>query len=450
MIILGLGSNKGNRLQYLRLAIAKIQADSAIQLQAVSPLYESDALLPEVTEAAWNLPYLNAALACCTSLSPLDLLARLKKIESDIGRKPTERWSPREIDIDILAWGEAIIDESMLQIPHPQMIERPFALWPLSDLLPDWRYPISEDLYRKTVSELIAAWGSRFEGKAPLKTRQLSRRLVPPFLMGVLNITPDSFSDGQRYLEVNQAYAGFSALRAAGSEIIDIGAISTRPGAEPISLEVEWQRLEPMLERLKAEYIVDSDLQPILSLDTFRPEILEKALSYPIQCLNDQSALSNSRVLEIVQSTPHLDVVIMHQLGLPADKNRVLDDDRDVISYLREWFSERISQLSAKGITPERLILDPGIGFGKTATQSFHVLQSMEAFKSLGCRVLVGHSRKSFLANFTAAPPKNRDIETIVVSLSLARQGVDYLRVHNVEAHRRALRLQDVLACQQL
>lgn len=154
MVILGLGSNKGDRLAYLRQAVALLAP--VLTGSRISRVYESRALLPEGATREWDLPFLNMAIAGDTQLAPLDLLETVKVIEEQMGRAQTGVWSPREIDIDILAMGEMVLDTPVLSIPHRALLARDFAMLPLSELAPDWHYPVPGDYYRWAASEIVA------------------------------------------------------------------------------------------------------------------------------------------------------------------------------------------------------------------------------------------------------------------------------------------------------
>ena len=246
MIILGLGSNVGDRLTVLRQAVSAINAITNLRILQISPLYLSDALLPDNAPTDWDQPYINLALRCETTLAPLELLDQLKNIEWSIGRKPEKRrWGPRVLDIDILIFDHEIIQSERLTIPHSSLLERPFALWPLSDLFPDWVYPLEGPMHGLRAAELVEKFGSRFTGLAPLHTWQLSQQINGPRLVGILNVTPDSFSDGASYSTTEKALEQALSLVECGAEVLDIGAESTAPRATPIDPKTEWQRLEP-------------------------------------------------------------------------------------------------------------------------------------------------------------------------------------------------------------
>ncbi|BBB14883.1 2-amino-4-hydroxy-6-hydroxymethyldihydropteridine pyrophosphokinase [Candidatus Rickettsiella viridis] len=433
MLILGLGSNLIDSVNNLRRAVQLLQKSHAVTVVKISPVYSSSALLPAYAPLAWDKPYLNLALRCQSSLTPTELLAAVKQVEKQLGRQESQRWAPRIIDIDILAWGDYQTNQAMLQIPHPELEKRPFALWPLLDLLPEWQHP------QRDLSDLLGRWGSRFSGQAPFNTRQLPHRLLGTQLVGILNVTPDSFSDGGQFLELPEALAQAEKLVLEGAEILDIGAESTRPGAKPVSPEDEWCRLAPILSVLK-DSSVRWPIKPKLSIDTRHYQVAEKALELGIDWINDVSGFADSRMGELAVKNA-VKCVVMHNLGVPADKNKVLSSDPNICQQIFEWAKQRFKQLIAAGVAPEQLIFDIGIGFGKTAQQSASLLKNINYFRGLDCQLLVGHSRKSFLNLVTDKLGVERDIETALLSYQLAAHHVDYLRVHNVELNARAVNM---------
>lgn len=442
MMILGLGSNVGDRLSNLRLAIECIKDIPEIAINRASPIYISDALLPPNAPLNWDRPYLNLCLACDTSLSPHDLLQLLKKIEMSIGRKPTIRhWGPRVIDLDILALDDIIIQDDKLTVPHPELIKRPFALWPLADVAPFWRYPLTGPDHGKTAAEIILKWGSRFTGEAPFKTKQINQRIASPCLMGILNITPDSFSDGGMYQHVDDAKIKVRKLIEDGAEIIDIGAASTRPGAKAITHQEEWARLEPVLLAIK-EQQSSFFIPPKLSIDTHHPEVAENALNLDIDFINDVTGLDHDVMIDLVKNSGS-HCILMHHLFIPENRDHHVPLHENILDTVLKWGDKKINQLLKAGVELEKIIFDPGIGFGKVAEQSMMLIKNMDQFKKLGTKLLVGHSRKTFLSLFQNRPFDERDIHTAIVSLYLNQQ-VDYLRVHNVLMTAEAFRINDV------
>lgn len=258
-------------------------------------------------------------------------------------------------------------------------------------------------------------------------------------LVGILNITPDSFSDGGCFVEVDKALQQVKRLMAEGASVIDIGAESTRPGAVPLTAEEEWTRLEPLLFALR-------DVENIrISLDTRHAETARKALaSEVVHWINDVSGVSDPAMLDVLLEYP-VPVVVMHHLGIPADKNITLPQDSDPVEEVYGWLASTRDRLVQAGIIPSNIILDIGIGFGKTAQQSMQLLQRIEAFKTLELPLMVGHSRKSFLSLISNTPADQRDPETAQTSAYLASKGIEYVRVHDVAMSARAIKLAEYL-----
>jgi dihydropteroate synthase len=249
-------------------------------------------------------------------------------------------------------------------------------------------------------------------------------------LVGIANLTPDSFSDDGQYNSTQAALAHIMQLVEDEADSVDIGAESTRPGAVPLTHEEEWQRLEPVLNQLPTPVV--------FSVDTRHPQTAAKALALGAGWINDVSGFANPAMVEAVK---HSDckLVVMHSLSIPADKNIVLSDSVDIIQELLSFIHTRVGYLENRGIAKERILFDPGIGFGKTPVQSAYILEHIAAFKPLGVPLYIGHSRKSFLGLPKDATNAMRDEATLAVSKKLIEYGVDYLRVHNVKAHRALL-----------
>lgn len=444
MVILGLGSNLDDRLTNLRLALSELKKISNLSVEQCSPIYISDALIPENAPDDWNQPYLNCAVRCTTTLKPDELLKSIKYIEFTLGRKSEARhWGPRVIDIDILAWDDLIIHTENLRIPHPELPNRPFALWPFADLAPFWIFPLPGINQGKTAAQMVESWDSRFNGKAPFRTRQIYQRIDTPQLVGVLNITPDSFSDGGQFLNLENAIQHIFSLIHAGADIIDIGAESTAPYAQPIDSQTEWARIQPILTAIKEEQD-NFFLRPKISVDTRHPDVAQRAVQFGVDWVNDVGGLMDRAMIDILSQTKQ-DIVMMHQLSLPASRELTLPRNQNPVKLVYDWAATQLDKLERFGIGRDRIIVDPGIGFGKTAEQSFALIKHIKEFKNLSTRLLVGHSRKSFLSHFIHYPAAERDIETLTISLYLANQAVNYLRLHNVEMCARGFRLMRAL-----
>lgn len=228
---------------------------------------------------------------------------------------------------------------------------------------------------------------------------------------------------------------------AAGASVIDVGAESTRPGATPLSAGEEWDRLAPLLPELLAR-CKGGGVE--VSVDTRHAKTAERALALGADWINDVSGLADPAMRAVVRDAS-CSIVVMHSLSIPADKARVLPEDAEPVAEVLAWWQLRKAELAGTGIAPERLIFDPGIGFGKTAQQSLALLRGVVRLQAEGTPLLIGHSRKSFLSAFTEAPAGSRDLETAVVSGWLARQGVTYLRVHALAENALALQLSEAL-----
>mgnify|MGYP002784396321 CR=1 FL=1 len=252
-------------------------------------------------------------------------------------------------------------------------------------------------------------------------------------LVGIINVTPDSFSDGGSSVHFEEASALARKMVKEGASVIDIGAESTRPGAKTISPDEEWKRLGPALEAIRK-----TDLNAWISVDTRNFETAQKAILLGIDWINDVSGLENQKMIELVANNA-VNVVVMHNLGIPADKNLTISENENPVQIVTEWAKNKILQLEKYGIKKERIIFDPGIGFGKTAQQSLDIVMNIASLRQLGVRLLVGHSRKSFLNIFTEKKPEQRDYETSIFSSYLANAGVDYLRVHNISVNKNAI-----------
>lgn len=246
--------------------------------------------------------------------------------------------------------------------------------------------------------------------------------------VAVLNITPDSFSDGGCFITPESALQQLDALIEQGAGVIDIGAQSTRPNADMLDAATEWQRLQPVL----ADTIALCHARDVLaSIDTIHPENAARAIALGVDWVNDVNGFADA---DMIAAVKHSDckLVVMHSLSVPADPDIHLPPECNVIQEVLSWFETRATQI---GVNRSRLIFDAGIGFGKTAQQSLQLVLRAAELKQVGVPLLIGHSRKSFLSLFTDAQPAERDDLTLAFSAMLLHAGVDYLRVHNVARH---------------
>jgi len=395
----------------------------------VSGVYESPALVHEGSPPEWDLPYFNCAVSGESALDPEDLLYRLKEIERSLGREVAERWAPRIIDLDILWWAGQERTTEQITIPHPSLLQRAFVLEPMRDLVGD------EVFDGRTFSD-HADRLARQSDSSVVRAIEAEYRVRTPELMGVLNVTPDSFSDGGLYAGPQAALTHALALVDDGATIVDVGAESTRPAGERVDHAAEWTRIEPVLQGL-------SELQGSrsfrISLDSRNPKTVARALDVGIDIINDVTGFSDPEMMEIAQGTD-LPLVFMHSLSIPVVKGEFIPGDSDPVRFLCDWGRGRLEAFDAKGVSPSRLVFDPGIGFGKTSQQNWQVLERADELHELDTPLLVGHSRKSLFEVVTDKPSSQRDPETLRVSKVLSEKGVEILRVHDVALHERSFR----------
>ena len=251
-------------------------------------------------------------------------------------------------------------------------------------------------------------------------------------VMGVLNVTPDSFSDGGRFLDPDAAIAHGRLLLAQGADLVDIGAESTRPGAAPVPPDEQWERLGPVLRALAGEGVC-------LSVDTASASVASRALEAGAAVVNDVSAFADPEMGEVV-ARAGAGAVLMHMRGTPADMQRD-PSYQDVTREVAEWLAERVSHARAAGIVAEALAIDPGIGFGKTVRHNLELLARLDELTALGRPLVVGVSRKSFLGRVAGGQPGERLEAGLGASAVAVFQGASILRTHDVEATRRAATL---------
>ncbi len=254
------------------------------------------------------------------------------------------------------------------------------------------------------------------------------------FVVGVLNVTPDSFSDGGRFLDPGAAVDHALRLASEGADLIDVGGESTRPGAPEVPEEEELRRVIPVLSRLaRARFPVP------VSIDTSSAVVARAALDTGAALVNDVRGLADPALARVVAEagTP---VVLMHMRGTPRDM-RERATYRDVVGEVRAELSAAMARAEGAGVQRERILLDPGIGFAKTAEQSMQVLARLSEFLSLGRPILVGPSRKSFIGAITGAPPDERLAGTLAAVTAAVLSGAAFVRVHDVAASRQAARV---------
>lgn len=245
-------------------------------------------------------------------------------------------------------------------------------------------------------------------------------------IMGVLNVTPDSFSDGGRFLDTHKAIEHGLKMASEGVAIIDIGAESTRPGAEPVPADEQIRRVVPVIESICKKINVP------ISIDTNRSEVAEAALQAGAAIINDITALSDERMGELA-AEQQVPVILMHMQGKPENM-QIEPKYKDVVKEVLQFLLERASQAEKFGIPKERILIDPGIGFGKTLEHNLKLLRNIDKFVAAGYRVLVGTSRKSFIGKIIGKEnPSDRIFGTAASVALCVAAGVSIVRVHDVK-----------------
>jgi dihydropteroate synthase len=256
--------------------------------------------------------------------------------------------------------------------------------------------------------------------------------------MGIINVTPDSFSDGGCYQDEVSIVAQADALVAAGADLLDVGGESTRPFAQPVSEIEELRRVIPAIQAIRRKYSLP------ISIDTCKAEVARQALMAGADMINDISALRHDPAMIELLRTTEVPVVIMHMQGTPGDM-QVEPVYQDVVAEILDFFRERLDWLQGQGVDRRRIILDPGIGFGKTLIHNLLILKNLSAFSSLGQPILLGHSRKRFLGEITDRQVDERDFATAVVSALAVTKGISIVRVHDVSSSRQAIQIAEAI-----
>lgn len=253
-----------------------------------------------------------------------------------------------------------------------------------------------------------------------------------PRLMGVINVTPDSFSDGGQFLDIDDAVAQGRRLRDEGADILDVGGESTRPGADPVSLDEELGRVLPVIEALAAD-------DALVSIDTRRAEVMRQATDAGARIVNDVTALTGDPDSASICAEKGVDVVMMHMQGRPEtmqDNPTYADAAADIAEYL----AERIAAAEAFGIPKSRMAIDPGVGFGKTLDHNIRILNRLQDFSNIDVPLLLGVSRKSFIARIDRdGPASSRIPGSVAAAIAGWVRGVRLFRVHDVAETRQAL-----------
>lgn len=458
-VVIALGSNIGDRLHNFNEALRSMNK-AGITVTRHGCLYESAPAY--VTDQPH---FLNSAVRAFTKLGPHELLKALKKIEQNMGRTGGIRYGPRPIDLDILFYGKFKVNSDILTIPHERIWERPFVMAPLMDLV-----GVAGE------SDTVACWHSfsthsnglfglwEKMGGDSLIGKEGLKRVLPignglwdwsekTSVMGILNLTPDSFSDGGKFQSVEAAVSQVRSMISEGADIIDIGAQSTRPMASRISPEEEMDRLIPVLEAVLRMPEIEGKL---ISIDTFYSKVASEAVNKGAHIVNDVSSGHLDTDMLRVVADLGVPYIAMHMRGDPSimQNSENLQYD-NVCNQVASELHLRVRNAESFGIPAWRIIIDPGIGFSKNTEQNLDILIGLPkiraeiAKKSLALShapLLIGPSRKKFLGEICArSSAVERDPATVASITVGVLGGANIVRVHNVKDNFDAVKLCDTI-----
>ncbi|KAI8349669.1 Dihydropteroate synthase-like protein [Blakeslea trispora] len=431
------GSNVGDRVDNINQALVLLEDQCSVLdtsfLYETPPMYYTD-----------QPAFLNGVCKIATCLEPHALLQRLKEIEQTLGRLPSFRNGPRPIDLDILFYNDLVLEDGEhLIIPHKSIQEREFVLWPLNDIARDMEHPRLFKTNGQLLSQLLKVTAESQAGPlkidkvAPIR-KTLWRWNEKTYLMGILNTTPDSFSDGGKHSSLEQAVAAAWKMKEEGADMIDIGGMSTRPGADDTLPETEEiRRVIPVIEQLRS-----SGFDLPISVDTFRAGVAKAAIEAGADVINDISGGSRDPNMLKVMADCNVPVCLMHMRGdaqtMMSKENTTYEND-DVVDDVTHVLHVLVERAIAAGVHRWNIMIDPGIGFAKTAEQDFELLRHLgdmsEGQDSLlrGFPSLVGISRKKFIGGATGVKEaEKRAFGTAGAVAACVAGHANILRVHDV------------------
>ncbi|CAD7699160.1 unnamed protein product [Ostreobium quekettii] len=454
-VVIALGSNLGNRVQNLTEALRLLEG-ARVKVLGHSCLYESAPVHLE------DQPFfLNAAVLAKTSLSPTVLLDLVKSIELDLGRDLSNnamRWGPRPVDLDIIFYGSKRVHTERLAIPHERWHIRDFVKAPLANLA-GLQCCEGTDV-QSMLAEASRLWQEE-GGEALIGSRQLRR--VMPFgnellefgkctkVMGILNVTPDSFSDGGLFNTVDLALAQARCMVEEGADMIDIGGQSTRPRADRVPAEQEVERVVPIIKALREE----PKLQNILiSIDTFYGEVAKEGVRAGAHIVNDVSAGKLDRTMFRQVAELNVPYVMMHMRGNPQTMQQEENTTyRDICKEVGEELQCSVEAAMSTGVLGWNVILDPGIGFSKTHAGNVQLIRGLKRIWHEGlsgtCQQmprLLGVSRKGFIGTITEKKDaRQRDVASAAAAVACVAGGADIIRAHNAGFTRDAAIMADAI-----
>ncbi|KAI9800821.1 MAG: hypothetical protein M1825_003604 [Sarcosagium campestre] len=444
-----LGSNLGNRIGLIEEACRRMD-EAGIKITRTSSLWETDPMYVEHQDA-----FVNGACQVETDLDPLKLLDELKRIEDNMGRMKTVDKGPRNIDLDILLYNQQVFDHPRLQIPHHSMLEREFVLRPLCQLITDERFPssFSTKSIQDSLNDLPPS-ATPISTLTPLSQYGPSLKPLianrPTHIMSVINVTPDSFSDGGLHSEQDLTSITSHATHAirAGATIIDIGGQSSAPNAQSISAETETQRVVPAIRAIRA---TPEGTRSCISIDTYRASVAEAAIKAGADMINDVSGGTMDPAMLHTAAKLGVTICLTHMRGTPETMTKMTTyPPGKLISTVGEELLSRVQAAEAAGVRRWRIMLDPGIGFAKDATQNLEILHRLSDFRQIpalhGFPWLVGASRKRFVGRVTGVTePRQRTWGTAATVAASVAGGADVVRVHDTAEMMQVAKMSDAI-----
>ena len=421
LVYIGAGSNQGNRQEYLRMAAQLLPP--AVRILRTSELYLTEPWGYKPQPSFYNLVW-----EAETNLDPESLLKYFKEIEARIGRVKTLRYGPRVIDLDILLYDDCVYQSQSLTIPHAMMRSRRFVLQPLCDLIPMEVDPVTKKTWFELLQECPAAGVEKLE-----ETLETERPVINwglrSYVMGIVNLTPDSFSgdglmNGQNV--INGALRQCESFLENGADILDLGAESTRPGFETVPPEIEIMRLVPVLKEVRRRFP-----KALISVDSRKAEVVRAALDCGIDWINNTGD-SGDEDLDMLCAGSGKVTVAMRTEPIRKTKEELLTPEK-ILERVRSQLLDRVNRLQKFGIKQGNLVLDPGIGFGSSASCDLEIVRQIRQISLLGYPLLIGPSRKSFLGTFLGRKPDERTAGTGAAICYAILNGCDVIRVHDVK-----------------
>ncbi|KAM7199888.1 folic acid synthesis protein [Naviculisporaceae sp. PSN 640] len=448
---IALGSNLGDRIGWIEKACNELDA-RGIKVKRTSSLWETEPMYVLDQDR-----FVNGACEVETTLEPLELLDAVQDIENTLGRKKVIEKGPRNIDLDILLYENIIMDHPRLKIPHIGIPEREFVLKPLTELIPD--KPIDPNrpwTLTRDYLDALPRSNPAITTMTPLSSHHPPIQALNPsrktHVMAILNMTPDSFSDGgdNTTVDSESLVSTIRTFLAAGATMIDIGGQSTAPNAPEVPVSEELARVLPAIKLIRENF---PDQPVLISVDTYRAAVAEAAVAAGADIVNDVSGGSMDPDMLPTVARLGTTICLMHMRGTPATMNSLAEypaSEGGLIPGIAKELVARVAAAEEAGIRRWRIVLDPGLGFAKIGPQNVDVLRHLEELRNWpglqGLPWLVGSSRKSFIGRVTGVPtPKERIWGTAATVAAAVQGGADVVRVHDVREMSQVVAMADAI-----